>query len=167
MDPRHTSEDVTAKVKASLDVVKMGIGVNSLRKGRGQKILVGCDTAAGQKSFRDAVASLNVGLSAESQPLRNPLLKLAGVVRDMTDAKLIEAIISQNKGIIGDLEGEVRELRVVRRSRPRTPEITNAIIQVSPTLWKCLNNQKLRIGYQVVPFFDQSPVVQCFSNAIL
>lgn len=114
VDPRHTSEDVTAKVKSSLDVVSMGIGINSLRSGRGQKIIVGCDTAAGQKSFRDAVESLEVGLSAETKPLKYPLLKLVGVVKDMTNEKLIEAITRQNKGLVGDLDGEVKELRVVK-----------------------------------------------------
>lgn len=162
VDPRHTSDDVIKKVKAEVDVVKLGIGVNSLRKVRGQKILVGCDTAEDQRALREAVMGLGIGLSAATQSLKNPLLKFAGVTNDLTDAKIIEAITNQNKSLLGELARTELDLKIVRRATGRIPEVSNVIAQVSPALWSCLRDQKVRIGFQIIPTYDQTPVIQCY-----
>lgn len=162
VDPRHTSDDVSKVVKSELDVIGMGIGVNSLRRGRGQKIIVGCDTPEDQRAFRDAVTGLNIGLSATAQPLKHPLLKLVGVSKDVPEEKILEAIVGQNKSLLKDLEGRDLQLKMLRRTKGRVSEVHNIILQVSPAMWGRLNNRKIRIGYQVVPAYDQSPAIQCF-----
>lgn len=124
---------------------------------------MGFDSAADQKTFRDAVTGLGSGLSASSQPLKNPLLKLVGVTKDMPEAKLVEAIVAQNKNLLKDLTEEDHQIKIMRRTKGRVPDVSNIIIQVSPAIWRRLKDQKARIGYQVIPVFDHSPVVQCFN----
>lgn len=162
VDPRHTSDDVATSVRSKMDVVKMGIGVNSIRKGRGQKVLIGCDSEADQKTFRDAVVGLDIGLLAKSQPLQNPLLKFVGVTADMSDDRIKEALVNQNKLLLRELNPNDLEIRIVRRTKGRIPELVNIILRVNPALWTRLRDQKIRLGFQVIPVYDQSPVIQCF-----
>lgn len=162
VDPRHTSDDVSKKIRAELDVVKLGIGVNSLRKVRGQKVLVGCDSVSDQKKLQESLMELGIGLTAETRPLKNPLLRMIGVTNDLTNERIVEAIHAQNKGLLGDLATEHQEIRVVRRVRGRIREVSNIIIQVGPKLWTRLRDRKIRVGFQAIPVYDQTPVIQCY-----
>ncbi|CAG9135416.1 unnamed protein product [Plutella xylostella] len=94
--------------------------------------------------------------------MRRPLVRLIGVSKDLSDARVLEALRAQNKNLTDGLEHEELEMRVVRRTRGRTSIMHNIIVELGPKIWQRLCDQRVRVGYQVVNVVDQSPVVQCF-----
>ncbi|XP_023953835.2 uncharacterized protein LOC112057620 [Bicyclus anynana] len=162
-DPRDTGDEVIKKLKTSVNVIELGVGIGSIRKRKNQKVLVACDSKQERDIMEKAIREGPRKLTVSQIKAKNPLLKLTGVIRETTDKNLEEAILNQNRSLLVDIANqEERAVRVVRRTKGRTTEICNVVIEVSPSLHRSLRDQKLRIGYQVIPASDQSPIVQCF-----
>lgn len=161
-DPRDTVDDVVNILKNNVDVIELGIGVNSIRRKKNQKVVIGCDSAEDRNKLESAIKSKNQKLTVSQVKAKNPLLRLSGVINSTTDKQIEDAIIKQNANIIANTSAEDRMLKVIRRTKSRNKETCNVIAEVSPCMWQLLKDRKLRIGYQVISSSDQSPVVQCF-----
>lgn len=162
VDPRHCSENIIEQIKDKVSVVDLGIGINSVRKLRNSKVAICCDSEEDRNKLQEAINSSTEKLTVTKPSRRNPLIKLVGVIKDLSDTKLEDAIFKQNSKLISAVTDESKTAKVIKRTRGRTDQTTNAIVEVSPPLWGLLVNQKLRIGYQVVTALDQSPLLQCF-----
>ncbi|CAG9138629.1 unnamed protein product [Plutella xylostella] len=123
--------------------------------------MVSCDSSAGRAAFKRALDERKDFKTSEP-PMRRPLVRLIGVSKDLSDARVLEALRAQNKNLTDGLEHEELEMRVVRRTRGRTSIMHNIIVELGPKIWQRLCDQRVRVGYQVVNVVDQSPVVQCF-----
>lgn len=160
-DPKITGEEIVQKIKDSIDVVDLGIAVNGLRKGRNNKVFISLETDNDRKVMSKAVKDLSSSFSVSEPAPKKPLLRLLGVTKDMTDAKLVEAIRKQNSRLLSDIP-DTADLKVIRRVKCRNQNICNVILETDPLIWKALTEQKIRIGYQIITAIDQSPVRQCY-----
>ncbi|CAK1594229.1 unnamed protein product [Parnassius mnemosyne] len=161
-DPRHTSEDVVNTIKNNIDVVQLGVGVNNIRRIRNQKVLLSCDNDEDREKLQNAIRNSDKKLTVSKSTAKNPLLKLIGVANDLNNTKLEEALVNQNIKLLKHIEMENIKTKVLRRIKGRTAAINNIILEVSPEVWKALKDQRVHVGYQIVPALDQSPVVQCY-----
>ncbi|XP_013140700.1 PREDICTED: uncharacterized protein LOC106105027 [Papilio polytes] len=162
LDPRHTSDDVVQKLKSSVNIIDRGIGVSAIRRSKNQRVIVSCESEREQKSFSEALRQADQSLSAKQLPNKPPLLKLAGLAKDLNDAQVTEAILKQNKTLIEDIPAEQQYIKIIRRTKGRNDVLTNAIMEVDPKIWRALVDQRIRVGYQVLVAYDQSPIVQCY-----
>lgn len=162
IDPQHTSDDIVKTIKSSVDVIQMGIGICQLRKTRNQKVVIGCDSEPDRNSLEESLRSKNKKLTISKPNRRNPQIKLRGVIRELTDVQIEEAIIKQNASLLKEIPEEGRKLKVLRRTRASKKEVCGVVIETSPTVWRAIVDKKLRIGYQIVNAVDQSPVTQCY-----
>ncbi|XP_063394131.1 uncharacterized protein LOC134679184 [Cydia fagiglandana] len=162
IDPRHNGEEIVKEIKNKVDVVEMGIEVNNVRVTKQQKVAVICNSEKDRAKYAEAVKTHTERLTVTTPQLRKPLLRLIGVTPDVTNEKVAEAIVKQNESLIGNIPQVERQVRVVRRNRGRTSATNNLVIEVSPSMWATLKDRKIRIGYQIIPVYDQSPIVQCF-----
>ncbi|XP_039761136.1 uncharacterized protein LOC120634525 [Pararge aegeria] len=161
-DPRDTCDDVVKSIKNSVNVIELGVGVNSVRKRRNQKVVIACDTADDRSKLQEAIKTSSQKLTVTQMKAKNPLLRLSGVINDISDRHVEEAILKQNSSILIGVPLEDRQIKVVRRTKGRTKEVGNVILEVAPRLHHLIRDSKLRVGYQVVYAADQSPLVQCY-----
>lgn len=161
-DPRHCGDDIVNYIKKRVDVVELGVGINGVKKMKNQRVMISCDSEGDRRTLSHAIAQSGDKLTVSQPTIKNPLLKLMGVANDLSDQKLEEAIVKQNLKLLADITSECPMPKVVRRTKARTNELSNVIIEIGPQHWKALVNQRIRIGYQVVKAVDQSPVIQCY-----
>lgn len=159
-EPNLTSDDVLKSVKSSIDVISLGIGINKIRKIKNQKLVIGCNNEENRQILKDKLNENNKSLIIKQLENKRPLIKIIGVVDDLNDTQIPEAIIKQNRNLIED--ASIEQIRVQRRTKGRTKHLTNVILQVAPSIWHRLVDQKIHLGYQIVPVVDQSPIMQCF-----
>lgn len=162
VDPQHSSSDVVQSLKEKVDVVQLGIGVSSLRMVRNQKVVINCDSEMDRNVLKEAIGKLSQKLTVSQPSVKLPLLRLMGVANDLSNAKLEEALITQNQKLLPVPMPEKVVVRVLRRSRVRNNARSNVVLEVSPSLWSSFRDRELRVGYQIVSAIDQSPVVQCY-----
>lgn len=161
-DPKHTGEEVVAQVKSKVDVVQLGIGVTEVRKLRNKKIIIGCGSEREREKFKKAVKEAAPNLTITEPKNRKPLLRLKGVAADLSDAKIEEAIVMQNSKLLDTLDLKQKKIKIIRRIKIRNSPMSNMIAEVDHGMWNMMKDQKIRIGYQIVPAVDQTPLVQCF-----
>ncbi|CAK1579826.1 unnamed protein product [Parnassius mnemosyne] len=162
IDPRRTSDDVIKQIKGGVDVVDLGIGINQIRKAKNQKVLISCESEGDRNTLQDQLKSTANQLTVHRPATKFPLIRLTGVVFDLTDGKIVEAVMKQNATLLNDIPASQNHIKVIRRTKGRTSCTCNVILEVSPQIWTRLQNQKVRIGFQIVPATDQSPVIQCY-----
>ncbi|XP_052750082.1 uncharacterized protein LOC128200503 [Galleria mellonella] len=160
-DPRKTSEDVINHVKQNVNVIDLGIGVNRVTKIKNQKVIMACGSQEERSALQEAIRQKCTQISARSTRDRLPQIRLVGVINSLTDAEIEKAVTSQNRHLLGSLPPN-SQVKVLRRTKGRTQEVKNAILEVSPSIWKAAQGQKLHIGLQLVPAVDQSPLIQCY-----
>ncbi|XP_052752746.1 uncharacterized protein LOC113520145 [Galleria mellonella] len=160
-DPRKTSDDVINQVKQNVNVIDLGIGVNRVTKIRNQKVVMACGSQEERRALQEAIRQKCSQISARSTRDRLPQIRLVGVVNSLTDEQIEKAVTSQNRHLLGSLPPN-SQVRTLRRTKGRTQEIKNVILEVSPPIWKAVQGQKLHIGLQLVPAVDQSPLTQCY-----
>ncbi|CAG4940202.1 unnamed protein product [Parnassius apollo] len=103
IDPRNTSNDIMKQVKDGIDVVELGIGINHIKKARNQKVLIGCESEEDRNILQDRLKHTTDNLKVYRPATRNPLLRLTGVVFDLSNGKIEEAIIKQNTTLLSDI----------------------------------------------------------------
>ncbi|KAJ2937472.1 hypothetical protein O0L34_g17514 [Tuta absoluta] len=162
IDPRHTSETIMTTVKEKVSLVELGVGVNSFRKAKNQRVVLNYDSEQDRNILQDAIKDREPNLTIQRPATRNPLIRLIGVTKDLSDGKIEEAIIKQNAKLSTDIPEAERKVKVQRRTKGRNDLMTNVILEVSPVMWSSLKDNRLRLGYQIVPAADQSLVKQCY-----
>ncbi|CAK1591430.1 unnamed protein product [Parnassius mnemosyne] len=162
IDPRCTSDDIIKEIKSGIDVVALGIGISNVKKAKNQKVLISCESEEDRNILQNNLKNTTAKLTVHKLTAKNPLLRLIGVIFDLTDKKIEEAIIKQNSSLLKDISPAQQYLRVVRRMKGRTSSTCNVVLEVSSQIWTKFRNQKIRVGFQIVPAVDQSPIIQCF-----
>lgn len=160
-DPRDDSKFVIRELKEKVDVAKIGIGINSIRETRKNKVVISCDSDRDRQRLGTVIrekTDLTVGLPV----LRSPQIRIIGVIPEFANEGIVDAIRKQNTRLI-EGAGNDNRIRFVRALKGRNDSIRNVIIEVSPQVWTVMQGQKIRIGYQSVLAVDQSPILQCFN----
>lgn len=163
VDPRHTSDDVIKTIKSRVDVVELGVGINSIRKLRNQKVSIGCASEHDRAALSEAIRGTSEGFTVLTPTPKNPHIRLLGVINDLDNKSIETAIVKQNSNLLDGLQTNNRQIKVIRRTKGRTAATTNVVLEVDTSLWQRLNGQRIKLGFQVVAALDQSPVVQCYN----
>ncbi|XP_061729237.1 uncharacterized protein LOC133534172 [Cydia pomonella] len=162
IDPRQDGKDVLKEVKEKVDVVKIGIGIKSVRETKNKKVVISCDSNEDRQKLSTAIKDKTTNITVDVPRLRNPTLRIIGVIPEFANEKIEDAITKQNVRLLEGIAEEKKKIRFVRTIKGRNDSIKNVIVDVSPEVWAAMNGQKLRIGYQSLMAVDQSPILQCF-----
>ncbi|CAG5006643.1 unnamed protein product [Parnassius apollo] len=117
IDPRNTSDDIMKQVKDGIDVVELVIGINHIKKAKNQKDLIGCESEGDRNILQDRLKHTTDNLTVYRPATRNPLLRLTGVVFDLSNGKIEEAIIKQNTTLLSDITAAEKQVKVIRRTK--------------------------------------------------
>lgn len=159
--PGKTSQELIDQVKSEVDVAALGIAVNNVRKTKGQCVVVTCDSADDREALSRAIKGTKTNITATPLQNKRPLIRLVGVANDLNDAQIPVALVNQNKKLIPGVDSG--DLKVIRRTRGRASSLFNVILEVAPKVWASLRDQKVHLGYQIVPVLDQTPMLQCYN----
>ncbi|XP_046975652.1 uncharacterized protein LOC124541751 [Vanessa cardui] len=162
-DPRHCGDDIVKKIKEKVDVIELGVGVSGGRKVKNQKVVLTCSTERERSTLSRAIAGTDEKFTVATPKPRKPLLKLIGVSQDLDNHKIEEALIKQNRHILLDnIKEDDKIVRTIRRQKGRNSALSNIIVEVSPLIWNCMKDRKVKLGYQMILAVDQSPILQCY-----
>ncbi|XP_061719986.1 uncharacterized protein LOC133527111 [Cydia pomonella] len=162
IDPRQEGKDVLKVIKEKVDVVDIGVGIKSVRETRNKKVIISCDSNEDRQKLSTAIKTQTTNITVGIPKMRNPSLRIIGVIPEYASAKIEDAMIKQNVRLLDGIADEHKTVRYVRAVKGRNDSVRNAIVEVSPQMWTAMQGQKVRIGYQSVMAVDQSPVLQCF-----
>lgn len=162
VDPRLCGADIERQIKDSVDVVELGVGINSVKKLKNQRVLFSCETEQGSTVLSKAITESDSRFTVSRPVAKKPQLRLIGVIKDMSTEKIEEGLIKQNEDLVKSLEPDDRKIKLLRRTKSRNNELCNCVLEVSPGLWNAIRDRRIRLGYQMVLAVDQSPVRQCF-----
>lgn len=161
-NPIHTGDDILKHIKENVDVISLGVGVNGVRKCRDGGVAISVESAREREVMEGAIRALGDDYSVSEPRRRDPQLRLVGVVAELADARLEEALLRQNEGLLQCVPGAERSIKVVRRIKGRNAGLNNVVVSVSAGVWRALLERRVRLGYQVVVARDQSPLMQCY-----
>ncbi|CAK1601508.1 unnamed protein product [Parnassius mnemosyne] len=134
IDPRRTSDDVIKQIKGGVDVVDLGIGINHIRKAKNQKVLISCESEGDRNTLQDQLKSTANQLTVHRPATKFPLIRLTGVVFDLTDGKIVEAVMKQNATLLNDIPASQNHIKVIRRTKGRTSSTCNVILEIERKL---------------------------------
>lgn len=161
-DVKDTSGEVINKIRMAVNAKDCGIQVEKLRKAKGQKVILGCNTKEEIDRVTGKIKASNSNLKVEQATNKDPLVILLDVLKINTDEDVIKAIKNQNKHLLGDLTSEEFRVAVKFRRRARNPLENHVVLQVSPKVWMRLTEaERVHIDLQNIVVKDQSPLVQC------
>lgn len=160
-NPLMTGEEIITDIKTKIDVVDLGLSVTGLRKARNNKVIISLETEEDRSVMTRAIKTLENKYIVAEPNQRKPLLRISGVTKDLSDQRILEALIKQNTRLLQDV-AKTEDFKIIRRTRSRNMETCNVILETSPKAWAALRDHKVRIGYQIVHVADQSPIRQCY-----
>lgn len=161
-NPNHSGDQIISTIKSGVDVVNMGVGISGMRKCKNSRVAITLESERERTVMEDAIKGLGDDFTVTQPQMREPQLRLIGVISEMSDVKVEEALIRQNPSMLLGLLHDDLKVKVVRRVKGRNNGLSNIIIQVSPKVWGCLRDRRVRLGYQMITAVDQSPILQCY-----
>ncbi|XP_061729212.1 uncharacterized protein LOC133534141 [Cydia pomonella] len=163
LDPRKESKEALQEVQEKVDLVELGVGIKGLRHTKTNKVVIQCETEEDRVVLSTAIKNKTTGVTVGVPQLRNPCVKIIGVIKDNAGERSVDALVKQNPKIMTGIREEDRQIRHIRSVKGRNDLLRNVVVEVSPQLYNRLIEQKVKIGYQSVPVVDQSPVMQCYN----
>lgn len=161
-DVMHTSQDVLDIVRKTLKAKEKGIAVESVRKAKDQKVIIGCRTEEARREIKEKLMKTGNGIAVEDVVNKKPLIVLKNVMGDNTDADIKSALQSQNCHIFGDISEHESTVEILFRKKTRNPQVNHVVARVASMLWKRMTEQGyLYIDLQKVRVEDHSPLIQC------
>ncbi|KAJ0175535.1 hypothetical protein K1T71_008694 [Dendrolimus kikuchii] len=162
VNERDTGDEVVTKIRNAIDAKSHGIRVDRLRKGKEQKVIIGCKNKEDIDKIVNTIRETDTTLNVEEKKNKDPLVILKEVLTINTDEDIIKAIKTQNSRLVAEIQEEDWRISVKYRKRCRNSFVNDVVLQVSPKLWKTLTEEsKIHIDLQRVPVIDQSPLIQC------
>ncbi|XP_063368262.1 uncharacterized protein LOC134656635 [Cydia amplana] len=149
-------------VQEKVDVVSLGIGINGMRQTKNNKVIINCETESDRARLSAAIKEKTSGITVTVPNVRNPCLRLLGVINEYANDRVAEAISKQNSRILEGVSEDNRHIKYIRCVKGRSDYTKNVIIEVSPQIWNVLKDRKVKIGYQNIPAVDQTPIQQCY-----
>lgn len=122
-------------------------------------MIVGCKT----EEERDRIKAKLRGtkeLNVEEVKNKDPLVIPKDVLIYNSDEDVLNALVNQNKAIVGDTKG--LKMEIAYKKNTRNPHTHHIVMRVSPKIWQGLvDAETVLIDLQRVRVADQSPLVQC------
>ncbi|XP_063620697.1 myb-like protein X [Cydia splendana] len=164
IDPRKENAETLKQVQDKVDVIQLGVGIQQIRYTKSNKVVINCENEEDREKLSTAIRNNNTGVTVEVPKLRNPQIKLIGVINENVGDKITEAIHRQNPNITSNLSGNEKLIKYIRHINRRDSYTKNVIIEVSPEIYNRIQQQrKIRIGYQSVMAVEQQQLLQCYN----
>lgn len=147
------------RIRKVVNAKESGIAVERIRKAKDRKVIVGCKTNEERQRVKDRLKG-DKELKVEEMKNKDPLVILKDVLKYNTDKDVIDALRSQNRGVLKDLIDP--KMEIAFKKNTRNPHTHHIIMRVSPKVWQHLVEAgSVQIDLQRVRVSDQSPLVQC------
>lgn len=157
----ETGEEVLDRIRKAVKAKEGGIAVESIRKAKDSKIIVGCKTEEERNRLKERLKNAEEQLNIQEVKNKDPLIILRDVFKYNSDEDIIAALKNQNKGILTD-EKDREKLEIIYKKKARNPLAQHVVMRVTPQTWKKLVDiGKVQIDLQRVRVEDQSPLMQC------
>lgn len=88
-NPAHTGDDILAQIKTNVDVIGLGVGINGVRKCKNSTLAISLESSREKEIMSGAILALGDTLQVSEPLRRDPLLRLQGVLAELTDAHVI------------------------------------------------------------------------------
>lgn len=160
-DPINTAQDVFNEVRKVLRAKEEGLEINSIRKAKDQKIVIGCRNDEIRNKVKAKIKQ-SANLKVEEATNKKPLVIFKNVLKDNSDGDILDALMTQNQHIFENLNETEKQIDFLFRKRTWNPEMTHVVARVAPLLWNRLTTAAhVYVDLQRVRVEDQSPLVQC------
>lgn len=161
-DETETGEQVLEKIRKAVNAKDQGLKIDSIRKAKDRKVIVGCSTEGELSRIKDRLRSVDSDLQVVDIKNKDPLVVLKDVLKVHEDKDIIEAIRKQNKDLLTGIKEEDLRMEVRYRKRARNELTCHVVLRVSPKLWgRLTDTEAVHVDLQRVRVADQSPLVQC------
>lgn len=161
-DDTEKGEVVLERIRKAIDAREGGIRIESVRKTRDRRIVVGCKTEDERKTLKNKIKHGDARLKVEDIANKDPLIILKGVMKYNSDEETIKALRNQNPKLFQGLTGE-DDRAAIKFKKPARNQLTqHVVLRVSPPLWRRLVEAAVvHIDLQRVRVEDHSPLTQC------
>ncbi|XP_045537326.1 uncharacterized protein LOC123721737 [Papilio machaon] len=161
-DEMETGEQVLEKIRKAVNAKDEGLKVDSIRKGKDRKVIVGCSTEVELNKIKDRLRGAGSDLKVADIKNKDPLVVLQDILKVHEDKDIVQAIRRQNRDLLSGLKEEDLRMEVRYRKRARNELTCHVVLRVSPTLWRRMTDaEAVHVDLQRVRVADQSPLVQC------
>lgn len=156
-----SSHDIIGKIRAAVDARTTGIRVDRVRRGKDQKVIIGCEKREEMERVRERLERPEIKLNTEKKANKDPLVVFKDVMEDADD-KILQAIKIQNRHVFEDIPDEEIRMQIRYKKKTRNPLQSHVVMSVSPRVWINLTREGFaHVDLQRVRVLDQSPLVQC------
>lgn len=157
----ETGEEVLERIRKAVKAKEGGIAVESIRKAKDRKIIVGVKTEKERNNLKEKLKSVEEHLNVQDIKNKDPLIVLRDVFKYNSDEDVVTALKNQNKEVLRDIDAKGR-LEIIYKKKARNPLTHHIVMRVHPLIWKNLVYAgRVQIDLQRVKVEDQSPIVQC------
>lgn len=162
VDEMDTGEEVLETIRKTVRAKEEGLNIESIRKARDRKIIIGCKTEEGRKTIKEKLRKAENKLKVEDAINKKPLVVFKNVRNSNTDTEIKSALKLQNQHIFEDLSEQDGTMEILFRKKTRNPQVSHVVARVTPLLWSRMTNDgHLYIDLQRIRVEDQSPLIQC------
>lgn len=159
-------EETKKDIKKHVDVAKLGISVNKVKKGNNGSIIIGCEKSKDKDCLKQNIEKV-VGkkYKIEVPSLKKPKLKIIGIDKDdckKDDESLISTIVKQNEDKLG-MQGKEAELRILRRINNVKYGDMSIIVEISTSWYETImKTERLNINWNKCRVTDFVGVLRCY-----
>lgn len=160
-----TSDKVKKKLLATLRPVQNGLHVDSIRKLRSKAVVVEVKTKEDLEKIMSNTEITSAGLYVGAMDKRRPKLQIFDVPAEFSKDYCLEAIVKQNKDILGEMKTDELEKRCTFcfRTGKRGLDTTNCEFEVDPELQNIFRRvEKIYIGRYRCRVVDFTTISRCF-----
>ncbi|XP_069361936.1 uncharacterized protein [Maniola hyperantus] len=161
-DSKDKGEEVVNKIRTAVNAKETGIRVDSFRKAKDQKVVIGCCSKEELGKIAEKIKASKSELVVEERSNKDPLVILRDVLKINSDEDVVKALKTQNRHLFNDIQDVDYRTSVKYRRKTRNPHTNHIVLQVSPKIWQKLTTEgKVHVDLQRIIVKDQTPLVQC------
>lgn len=159
----QSNDETLGQIKNKVDVMSLGISVNSVRNGQKGTVIVECETSS-DKDKLTAELKKQVGdeYIVKTVNKKLPKIKIIGIeenLNEIEETDFIKKIIKQNEL---DVNNENIKIKVIKKVQ-RIGKEGVMILEIDPKTHKIVVElQKLKIGWKKCRVFDYVSIIRCY-----
>lgn len=159
----QSNEETLGQIKNKVDVMSLGISVNSVRNGQKGTIIVECEKSSDKEKLT-AELKKQIGDQYKIKTVNKklPKIKIIGIeenLNEIEETDFIKKIIKQNEL---DVNNENIKIKVIKKIQ-RTGKEGIMILEIDPKTHKIVVElQKLKIGWKKCRVFDYVSIIRCY-----
>lgn len=160
------AEDIKIKIQKNINLTKIKVGVNGVKKIGEQKLLISCQKKEDAEKLTEEINKvIGKEILAEEIKKKKPCLMLKRLQCQLTEEEIIDGIVQQNEGLTLEDKNNIKLIKELKNkyNEGKDNDTTNYIIETTGKLRKTLlEKNKVNIKFQRVYIEDCNPLTQCY-----